>query len=246
MTTADATSTIDVGHVGRDTFALPGHFWVVVAAYNEERRIGRVLDGLVPIAPNIVVVDDGSTDSTATEVLKRPVWLLRHGLNVGQGAAIQTGVSFALNRGAEGIATFDADGQHDPEDLPAMYFALTSQAVDFALGSRFLGHAEGIPLLRKLMLRLAVLFTRIVSGVVLSDVHNGIRVFTRRGAERLHITFNRMEHASEMIDQIAASRLQFIEVPVRITYTRESLAKGQKTSAALMLALKLFLERLMR
>lgn len=99
MTTADATSSMDVGHVEQDTFALPDDLWVVVAAYNEERRIGRVLDGLVPIAPNIVVVDDGSTDATAIEVLKRPIWLLRHALNVGQGAAIQTGISFALNRG---------------------------------------------------------------------------------------------------------------------------------------------------
>ena len=127
-----------------------------------------------------------------------------------------------------------------------MYFALTSQAADFALGSRFLGRAEGIPLLRKLTLRLAVLFTRIISGVLLSDAHNGIRVFTRRGAERLHITFNRMEHASQIVDQIAASGLKFIEVTVRITYTRESLAKGQKTSAAVKLALKLLVEKLFR
>jgi glycosyltransferase involved in cell wall biosynthesis len=145
MTTAIAMSTADERSIGNDDPRLPCLFWVVVAAYNEERRIGRVLDSLAPIAPNIVVVDDGSTDGTAAEVLKRPVWLLRHALNVGQGAALQTGITFALKQGAAYVATFDADGQHDPADLSTMYAALTSQGADFALGSRFLGRAEGIP-----------------------------------------------------------------------------------------------------
>ena len=244
---ADSTiRKMQEGRVAQAGLPLPDDFWVVIASYNEESHIGRVLDGLVPIAPNIVVVDDGSTDATTAEILKRPVWMLRHALNLGQGAALQTGLAFALQRGAGYVATFDADGQHDPGDLPAMFAALTAQNADFALGSRFLGHAEGIPLLRKLTLRLAVLFTRVLSGVQLSDVHNGIRVFSRRGAERLHITFNRMEHASEIIDQIAASGLRFIEVPVRITYTNESLAKGQKTSAAVKLACKILVEKLLQ
>ena len=124
----------------------------MVAAYNEERRIGRVLDGLLPIAPNVVVVSDGSTDATAAEVLKRPVWLVRHALNMGQGAALQTGIAFALKQGAGYVATFDADGQHDPADLLKLFAALTAQAADFALGSRFLGEADGIPWFRKLTL----------------------------------------------------------------------------------------------
>ncbi len=101
-------------------------------------------------------------------------------------------------------------------------------------------------LLRNLTLKLAVLFTRLFSGVLLSDTHNGIRLFSRRGAEGLHLTMNRMEHASEIIDQIAASGLKFIEVPVCITYSRESLAKGQNSSAAATLAFKLLMEKLCR
>lgn len=226
--------------------ALPADFWVVVAAYNEERRIGRVLDDLALIAPNTVVVDDGSNDATAAVALKRPVWLLRHALNVGQGAALQTGIAFALKQQAGYLATFDADGQHDPADLLTMYEALTRESADFALGSRFLGRAEGIPIFRMLAVRLAVCFTWVFSGVRLSDAHNGIRVFSRRGAERLHLTFNRMEHATEIIEQIDASGLKFIEVPVRILYTGESLAKGQKTSSAVRLAIKLIVDKLVR
>ncbi len=218
----------------------------MIAAYNEERRIGRVLDRLVSLGASIVVVDDGSADQTSDEVRRRPVWLLRHLTNLGQGAALQTGISFALEHGAEFVATFDADGQHDPADLPAMYETLRSAGADYVLGSRFLGRAEGMPWTRRITLKLAVLFTRLFSGVLLSDAHNGIRVMTRRGAERLRITFNRMEHASEIIDQVATSGLKFVEAPVTITYSRESLAKGQSSSAAVKLAVKLIAEKLLR
>ena len=114
--------------------------------------------------------------------LKRPVWLARHAVNLGQGAALQTGIAFALERHAEYIITFDADGQHCTSDLPVLIDRLTAAGADFALGSRFLGKAQGIPWSRKLMLRMAVLFTRVFSGVALTDAHNGLRAMTRRGA----------------------------------------------------------------
>ena len=96
------------------------------------------------------------------------------------------------------------------------------------------------------MLRAAVVFTRIMSGAMLTDTHNGFRAMTRRGAETLCITMNRMEHASEIIEQVARSGLKYIEVPVCIRYTADSLAKGQKTSAAVQLGLKLLLEKVLR
>lgn len=225
---------------------LPERVWIVIAAYNEQKRIGAVLDDLLKVVKNIVVVDDGSRDDTAGEILKRPVWLARHAVNLGQGAALQTGLAFALERNADTIITFDADGQHCISDLPVLIESLTVAEADFALGSRFLGKAQGIPWSRKLMLRMAVLFTRVLSGVALSDAHNGLRAMTRRGAQHIHLTMNRMEHASEIIDQIARSGLRYVEVPVTIRYTADSLAKGQKTSAALRLGIKLLLERVIR
>jgi len=230
----------------KDAAALPEGLWVVIAAYNEQRRIGAVLKNLSRIAKNIVVVDDGSRDETAQEILRHPVWLLRHVANLGQGASLQTGISFAIRQGAEYIVTFDADGQHDPTDIHAMLDALNANSADYALGSRFLGEAAGIPFFRKLVLRSAVFFTRIVFGVSLTDAHNGIRLMTRRGAERIQITLNRMEHASEIVEQIAESGLKYVEVPVHITYTADSLAKGQKSSAAISLAIKLLIEKVVR
>jgi glycosyltransferase involved in cell wall biosynthesis len=218
--------------------------WVVIPAYNEARRIGPVLDDVLQQTPNVIVVDDGSSDETRQEVLRRPVWLVRHAANLGQGAALQTGIRFALDQGAEYVATFDADGQHDPADLARMLAQLDNEGADYALGSRFLGKAEGMPATRRAVLRMGTVFTRIVSGVMLSDSHNGIRVMTRRGAERLRITLNRMEHASEIIDQISRSGLKFVEAPVTVRYTKACLAKGQRNSAAVKLGVKLLLERL--
>lgn len=220
--------------------------WVVVAAYNEAGRIGGVLDGLLRRWPNIVVVDDASTDRTVEEVRMRSVWLLRHFVNLGQGAALQTGLDFALGRGAAYLVTFDADGQHRPEDIDALVTPLVSGTCDFTLGSRFLGEAVGIPATRKALLKLAVFFTRVFSGVRLTDTHNGLRGMTRRGAGALRITLNRMEHASQMLEQIHSSRLRYAEVPVAVTYSADSLAKGQPSHAALKLAARLFLEKVSR
>jgi polyprenyl-phospho-N-acetylgalactosaminyl synthase len=225
---------------------LPEGLWVAIAAYDEQRRIGAVLDDLLKVVENIIVVDDGSRDDTSGEVLKRPVWLARHAVNLGQGAALQTGLAFALERQARYIVTFDADGQHSTLDIPVLIEHLRAADTDFALGSRFLGKAQGIPWNRKLVLRLAVQFTRVLSGVALTDAHNGLRAMTRRGAQHIHLTMNRMEHASEIIDQIARSGLKYVEAPVTIRYTADSLAKGQKTSAAVRLGIKLLLEKVIR
>ncbi len=240
----DIPRRADVADANGD--GLPENLWVVVAAYNEQCRIGAVLDALTRVVRNVVVVDDGSCDETAREALQRPVWFLRHAVNLGQGAALQTGISFALAREAEYVVTFDADGQHNPADIPPLLRALRSHAADFALGSRSLGEAAGIPFSRKLTLRLAVLFTRLVSGIALTDAHNGLRAMTRAGAEQIMITWNRMEHASEIVEQMVRSGRKYVEVPVRIRYTATSLAKGQKNSAAIPMALKLLLEKVVR
>ena len=113
-----------------DREGLPEAFWVVVAAFNEETRIGRVLDALLERCANIVVVNDGSTDATCEKVLRRPVWLLQHFVNLGQGAALQTGITFALQQGAEYIATFDGDGQHAADDLQDLLEPLVAGKFD--------------------------------------------------------------------------------------------------------------------
>jgi glycosyltransferase involved in cell wall biosynthesis len=224
----------------------PPAVWVVIPAYNESPRVGRVIDEVLRINHSVVVVDDGSTDDTLVTVLSRDVWVVRHAANLGQGAALQTGIDFALARGAEAIVTFDADGQHQAADISRLLDALRIYDADFALGSRFLGQTDGMPWTRKLMLKAAIVVTRILSHAQVSDAHNGLRAMTRRGAERILLRCNGMEHASEILDQIVLTGLAYVEVPVRIRYSAETLAKGQRTAAAWGLGVRLLLYKFAR
>jgi glycosyltransferase involved in cell wall biosynthesis len=220
--------------------------WIIIPAYEEGERLGATLASLEEFLPRIVVIDDGSTDGTAAEAVRHPVWLLRHSLNRGQGAALQTGIDFALERGAEIIVTFDADGQHSGHDVAALVEPVRKGSADVALGSRFLGKAVGLPPGRRLILKLGIVFTRIFSRIQVSDTHNGLRAFSRAAAECISITHDRMAHASEILDQIRAHGLRYQEVPVTIHYTPGTLAKGQSSWNALKMAGQLILGRLLR
>ncbi len=221
--------------------------WVVVPAYNEAQRLPATLGRLQARFPRVVVVDDGSADATAQSAMKCPgIWVLRHAFNLGQGAALQTGIDFALARGARFIVTFDADGQHDADDIPALLQPLREGRADVALGSRFLGRTVGMPRSRRLLLHAAVLFTRLFSRVRLTDAHNGLRAFSRRGAEQIRISLNGMAHASEIIDQIRRRGLRYCEVPVTIRYSAAVLDKGQSGWNSLRIAANLTLSRIFR
>jgi polyprenyl-phospho-N-acetylgalactosaminyl synthase len=204
--------------------------WVVVPAFNEGQIVGRVVAELRAACRNVVVVDDGSDDETGPASLAAGAVVVRHPLNLGQGAAIQTGVEYVLLRGASYVATFDADGQHDVRDLVAMVDTLRRQPLDIVLGSRFLGRTENMPRLRRLMLKGAILLTHVTTGVRLTDAHNGLRVMTADAARRLHLVQNQMAHASEIVAQIGRLRLRVAEVPVTITYSEYALEKGQRLS----------------
>jgi glycosyltransferase involved in cell wall biosynthesis len=204
--------------------------FIVVPAYNEATRLGRVLDGLAPLHHQIVVVDDGSHDRTAEVAQSAGCYVLRHAFNRGQGAALQTAITFALREGADVIVTFDADGQHQTSDLAALLEPVLSGRCDVALGNRFINGRSNVPAVRRVVLQLGRLFTWLTSGVRVGDCHNGYRAFSRRGAQALALKQDRMAHASEIYDQIKQAGLSFEEVPVTIRYTTETLAKGQKLS----------------
>jgi glycosyltransferase involved in cell wall biosynthesis len=218
--------------------------WVVIAAYNEGERLGPTLRSVCRAGYDVVVVDDGSRDDTAAVALRHPVWVLRHRLNCGQGAALQTGIDFALGKGADILVTFDADGQHSADDIERLIEPVRSGRVDVALGSRFLGRAVGLRPARRLVLKLGVLFTRLVSGVRVTDTHNGLRAFSREAARRLRITQDRMAHASEILDRLRREGLRYCEVPVTIRYSEETRAKGQSSWNALKIAGEFLLGRM--
>lgn len=201
--------------------------WIVIAAFNEGRRLHQTLSPLCAVYPSVVVVDDGSSDNTSAIIAEFPVWWVRHPINLGQGAALQTGIQLALKQGAEIIVTFDADGQHDCADIPRLVAPIECDEADIVLGSRFLGRTEDIPWARRWLLRCAVVFTRLWSSINVTDAHNGLRGISRSVAERIRITQNRMAHASEILDEIRRLKVRYCEVPVVVRYTSETLAKGQ-------------------
>jgi glycosyltransferase involved in cell wall biosynthesis len=209
------------------------HVFIVVPAYNEARRLGTVLDDLSRTGCAIVVVDDGSHDRTAEVATRHGCYVLRHSFNRGQGAALQTGITFALREGADVVVTFDADGQHQTADLPALMEPILAGRCDVALGNRFINGQSNVPPVRRLVLQLGRLFTLMTSGLRVGDCHNGYRAFSRKGAAVLGLKQDRMAHASEIYDQIRSAGLAYEEVPVTIRYTAETLAKGQKLSNSL-------------
>jgi polyprenyl-phospho-N-acetylgalactosaminyl synthase len=220
--------------------------WVICPAFNEAATIANVVADLRRRRYDVVVVDDGSVDGTRHIAAKIATAVITHPVNLGQGAALKTGIDYALSQGAEILVTFDADGQHRAEDIPRLVRALTEQRADFALGSRRRGHSCNIPFVRRVFLFAATLFTVATTGLCLTDTHNGLRAFTRQGAVALSLRQNRMAHASEILADIAASGLRYLEVPVTVDYTRYSLAKGQRTSDFVMILLDLFARKLHR
>ncbi len=209
--------------------------WVVIAAYNEATVVRRTVDAVAELGYQIVVVDDGSGDETFKRVEGGKAHLLRHCVNLGAGAALQTGMRYALDQGARYIVGFDADGQHDPEDIATLIEPLERGECDVTLGSRFMagGRVVNMPRLRRGTLRVAVWLTRLTTGLKVSDTHNGMRGFSAQAAGKIRITQNRYSHCSQLFSEIKRLKLRCREVPVTITYTEYSLRKGQKLGDAL-------------
>lgn len=213
--------------------ALTRETWVVVPGFNEGAVIAATVRGIRMTCPNVVVVDDGSGDDTARIAQSAGALIVRHPINLGQGAALMTGIRYALDQGASYIVTFDADGQHRPDDIRRLLDTALRTGADVVLGSRFLERNTSIPEARVLLLRLATFYTRWTTGLPLTDAHNGLRLLTRRAAQRLRIRQNRMAHASEILDWLAQSDLKVAETPVQVDYTAYSIAKGQTALSSL-------------
>ncbi len=217
--------------------------WIVIPALNEARTIGDVVAPLRACGWRVVVIDDGSRDGTAAAARAAGAVVLRHSINLGQGAGLRTGIAFVQRqRDAQCVVTYDADGQHQPDAVAALIGVLTREHVDVVLGSRFLDDsgAREVPAARRALLRLATLFTRFTTGLRVTDAHNGLRAFTVDAASRLRLTHNRMAHASEMLSEIARLGLRYAEAPVTIRYTDYSMAKGQRPLDALAILWDIF------
>ena len=202
--------------------------WIVVPAFNEAGVIGDVIADLRSVFTNVVCVDDGSGDNTGDVALQAGAHLVRHPVNLGQGAAIQTGVEYARRRpGAQIFATFDGDGQHRVKDLVRMIDRLSSGDVDVVIGTRFGPGVSRPPLTKRIVLQTAARLSPRGRRLGLTDTNNGLRVFNKTVADGLDITMSGMSHATEFIMLIAENRWRVAEQPVEVLYTEYSKSKGQ-------------------
>ena len=222
--------------------------FVIVPAYNEGKVVGQTVKPLIKMGYTVVVIDDGSSDDTKKNLESLSLYYLRHPVNLGQGAALQTGMNYALRKGAKVVVHFDSDGQHKAEDIARLVQPILNSEADVVLGSRFLRAEDTalVPPTRRIFLKAAVLVNALLTGVWLSDAHNGFRVLSAQAAAKVELRENGFAHASEIVQQIREQKLRWVECPVSICYSAYSLAKGQPWWNALNIVMDLLLRRMFR
>jgi glycosyltransferase involved in cell wall biosynthesis len=210
-----------------------GDILFLVRSYNESTRIVQTLQSIYDSGyGDILVVDDGSTDGTY-DILARDFLgaytYIRHAKNCGAGAALETGLEYVRRnistKNWKYVCTFDADGQHDIADIPTFLAAFEcDKKLDIVLGSRFIVPTQSnVPYIRRCILWGGKIFTSMISGVHLTDAHNGYRMMKVHTTRDIHISMDGMEYASEYIDQIRG--MHIAEVPVNIHYDDYTMAK---------------------
>lgn len=225
----------------------PQSIFVIIPSYNEGAQLRKTVEGVLAYGYRVVVADDASSDDTALQVAGLSIDYIRHRVNLGQGAALQTGIEFAKKQGAKYFVTFDADGQHDAADIAGMIAVLEEKKTDVVFGSRFLpGAKTNVAASRSFVLQLARYLNYFVSGVLLSDAHNGLRVFNRKAADVIKLTENRMAHATEFQVQVAKAKLKYAEQPVSIHYNEYSKQKGQSNFDSIKIFFEILLYKIFR
>lgn len=203
--------------------------WLVIPCYNEGLVIQEVIEHARETFPNVVAVNDGSKDNSADAIRAAGAHFVNHPVNLGQGAALQTGIEYARSQpGARYFVTFDADGQHQVKDVVKMIERLRCEPLDIIVGTRFAGQDNSqVPWLKRVVLKTVVMLSPRTRRLGLSDAHNGLRVFNRTVAGEINIRMNGMSHASEIVATIDSMGWRVAEEPVDILYTEYSMSKGQ-------------------
>lgn len=202
---------------------------------------------LIETGYKVVVVDDCSTDDTKEALKGLPLFYLKHEINLGQGAAIQTGLEFCIKQSAEYAVTFDADGQHNYLEIPDLLGPIVTGMADITMGTRFLRKEDiaQVPASRKVILKGAIWVNGLFTGLWLTDAHNGFRAMNRKALSNIKLKENRMSHATEILSQIKDANLRYMEVPVKIIYTDYSKMKGQSSMNSINILIDLILKKIL-
>lgn len=231
------------------TLRIQDSVFVVVPVYKEDPQVLKeTLAHVLSVFMDVVVVDDGSQSDLKKELIHLPVYFLSHPINLGQGAALQTGTDFALRQGASFVIHFDADGQHLVSDACKMLEVVQEGGLDIVMGSRFLKgkRTEGMPWGRRIILKSGRVFNFILTGLWLTDAHQGLRVLNQKAASIIRLQENRQAHATEILLEIKKHQLRYREFGVTTVYTKYSLAKGQKSLNAFNIFIDLVLNKIFK
>jgi UDP-N-acetylglucosamine---dolichyl-phosphate N-acetylglucosaminyltransferase len=217
--------------------------FVVVPAYNEEKTIAKVIEDLMKMGLEIVVVDDGSKDDTYNIVEsiikeKKHGLLVRHLLNRGLGAALRTGIEAALMEDPDVIVTFDADGQHDPQDILNVSRPIVNVEADVVIGER---NFKEMPSSKKFGNEVMNIITMMFYGIKVKDSQSGLRAFNKKAAETIIINARDYGVSSEIIGEVKRHELKLKEVPIKTIYTDYSMTKGTNTSEGLKILARLIM-----
>ncbi len=224
---------------------------IILPALNEAKVLSQVLAQVkksaakLPVQTEICVVDDGSSDNTARVAKNSPVTVLTHVINRGLGASLSTGLEYAKQIQADFAITMDSDGQHDPDDLLTVLTPLLNNQADVVIGSRRLQPTGRMPWLRQLNNQAFNLLTRLLFGMVTTDSLSGFRGFGKKAIQLIKLKTERMEVSNEFFTEIKRHQLKFTEVPIKVIYTKYSLAKGVKPGNVFAIIFRLLL-RLVR
>lgn len=211
----------------------------IIPAYNET-HLQKVVDEVRSMGYAVLIIDDGSTNLNVRK--EENVYVANHKVNLGQGAALQTGFELATLLNPAYVVTMDADGQHSATDISHLLSAIKEKNVDIVLGKRTMG--KGVPLVRQLVLRFAILFNWLYTGIKLSDAHNGMRILSKKAYTTIRLQEAEMAHATEILEQVKTNNLSYDECSVKITYSEYSMAKGQSSTNAFSIVKNLIFRRL--
>ena len=219
--------------------------FVIIPCYNEAKVVRQTVTEVLDKGYSVVIVDDCSKDGSKKQLVGLPIYYIRHKVNMGQGAALQTGIDFAKKKGAKYFVTFDADGQHDSDDIAGMVEYLEKNNADIIFGSRFLpGAKTNVSRSRSFALNFGRYINYFVSGIMLSDSFNGLRLLSKNAVEKIRVRENRMTHPVEILMLTASKKLKYAEYPVRIHYSDYSRAKGIKNKDGIKILFEILLYKI--
>lgn len=218
---------------------------IVIPAYNEATRIAAVIRGAKQYVDDIIVVVDGSTDSTARIARESGARVICHAENCGAGAATMTGIESARRLGFDTVITLDADGQHATADIPRMLEALNGGGIDLVIANRF-GRRNNIPLIRRFANGMGNFVTFAVTGIYLPDTQCGFKVFGPKALAEINLRMSGFEFCTEIIREAARKRWKIVSVPSKVVYSEYTLAKGQSFASGLQTACKILLRTFLR